>query len=242
MHSGRLGGEVKLGGSASEADETTTDHSGVIVAFKKCLRCGKLSKRQDPLCWNCKGTSFEGEGASGRETKVEGAKRSNPRVPEPPSKPSEPPSGPLHPIQRGIIQVNGLVVELGRYYMAHPAGENKLMVEVAAILTAHNLALEHLVRCSLFREAEVQKLIDILKPVNPKAPSMLAQLKREVATLQQSECDELKHNLANQVMETLNSHAALGRHLLKDRELRAQGMSEDESLLFLKSWNPENPF
>lgn len=66
------------------------------MAFKKCLRCGKLSRKVDPLCWNCKGVSFEAEKVSGRKGETEGDEKSKPgmvthRGPDSMPRPFEPP-------------------------------------------------------------------------------------------------------------------------------------------------------
>ena len=33
--------------------------------FKKCLRCGKLTRDVDPKCWNCEATNFAAERVQG---------------------------------------------------------------------------------------------------------------------------------------------------------------------------------
>ena len=146
-------------------------------------------------------------------------------------------------ILEGMTQVLELTKQLGSYSMAHPTPENKVLVECAALLSAYNLALDHLVHSPSYGEAEIRKLIEILEPHAPKEVALLQQSLKHIKHIYLPEARQrLREDYASRLMEILNMTAGAGRMFLLSREMKERGMSDEEISRAIDSAKPQNPF
>lgn len=146
-------------------------------------------------------------------------------------------------ILEGMTEVLKLTQELGNYYMAHPSSENEILVRVAALLGAYNLALDHLIHSPTYGEAEIGKLIEILEPHDGDEAALLQRSLRLIRHIVLPEHREKsRQEYASRLMELLNMNVAMGRKMLLVREMKQQGMSDAEIDRAIKSEDAPNPF
>jgi hypothetical protein len=143
-----------------------------------------------------------------------------------------------------IEQINSLVLSLGKYFQANPNSRNEVLVILAVDLSARSRALTYVLRCSDFREVEVNQIIENLRHIQSSSED-IAFLERIKPLLQSIFPDKRnKHRLsyAQSLMVSLNGLYDLGRVLLKARDLEETGMSQTEIEAFINSWKRPNLF
>lgn len=141
--------------------------------------------------------------------------QARPYAPEAARKGSAPPPG---SVQDGLVKVNELTVKLGKYYQAHATPDNELLFSIASDLTAHSLALTHLltVRQPVLAETQVSELLRLLKGTRDESELRQALDRRGLRT----------NDAGNVIMKYLNMYFEVGTKLLLKREMKERGIAD----------------
>ena len=118
-----------------------------------------------------------------------------------------------------LIKANELTLKLGRYYQSHSEASNEILVTVASNLTAHSLALTHVLglrKGALLAGQQTAEVLRMLKGTDEEADLRTALQRPNVR----------REDAADLFMKHLNMYFDVGSKLLLAREMKANGFSD----------------
>ena len=139
-------------------------------------------------------------------------------------------------------EVNSVLMALGDYVKTHSTPENEILVKVALTLSSYHLALTHLLCRSAFGEQEMLEVAACLEHGHPEQAARIRAVVPIVNDILPDDREKLRNDVLRYLMTGISAFADTARHLLKARELKEQGMSEEQTDQFLKTWKTENIF
>jgi len=134
----------------------------------------------------------------------------------------------MHPIHIGLTKALALSTKLGNYYIEHPKPDNKILMTISLFISAHCMALEHLVQAPVLNDTVVLKMIKVIESLNPEEAELLEKTRKLLPDILPEHRGNIRQEFADRFVEALNMMVDTGRTLLKSRELQNQGASEAE--------------